>query len=209
MPKQLTDEYLDAGMRGCIVNMAKKHCYRIAGHDIDDLIQEGYYIYYKCRMRYVGQRPTRKPDGTLRRALPVRKPDKQARKHLMSLVKMSFRNHLITLAEKQPAAREALMCDMIRPDQIEENVWDQLMPPEQELATVTSLLQSAPKEIKQLLTLLVTDALEATSYLRRGTKMRGGRPVSPRETNNEYYCRALGLPTSYNVEYALTRHFLG
>lgn len=192
------DPYLDAGMRGYIIKTAEKNWKKIVGCSFDDLVQEGWLVYAKCYMRYVGREPT--PGHT---ALPLIDPDKLQRSHFMSIVQTAFHNHICSLAAKYKGYSEILACDAVRPDQYEEQFWESVLPLAPEEATAFTLLQSAPSEIKQLFSLLINDALELGSYRRFGKKRR-----SPRETNNQYYCRLLNLSPDYDIVGKLEEHFL-
>ena len=208
------DPYLDRAMRGWIVNISKRNYGRVANFEIEDLIQEGYLCYYKCRARYVGKPGLKKRDGTPCRFLPETDPDRQALRHFQSLVCTTFNNALSTLALKQPKGWEIAISTLATPDQSSEQAWEAVLPPDAEVATAAALLASAPKEIKQLFQILINDALELVGgrrvvgndewFVEEAPKRRGRK----RETTNERYCRLLGLPSSYNVAFALERHFL-
>lgn len=195
------DPYLDAGMRGWIVTTARKNHRRIANYDVEDLIQEGYACYYKCRDRYVGKRPRMGRTG-LCRFLPVNNPDRTALRHFQALVKTTFSNHITTLVIKQPSGWELPVSSLGREDQSFEAIWDTIIPPADEVASATVLLQNAPGEIKQLFQLLIDDALELTGYRRLGR-----RKHSARETTNEYYCRLLRIPP-YDLVGTVEKYFL-
>lgn len=196
MTETKNDPYLDEGMRGYIFKTAKKNLYRIAGYELEDLVQEGYACYYKCRMRYVGRPPA--PNHT---ALPFTNPTKLERRHFMSIVKTAFHNSISTLATKCPSGVEFVVSDLVPPDRLQEEYWDSVIPLAGEEVSVYMLIQTAPREIKQLLQLLVVDAV-SLSYERFGKWHR------KRETNNQRYCRLLGLPQDYDLAGALERHFL-
>lgn len=202
MPEE--DPYLDAGVRGYIVRTARSNAYRIAGSDVEDLIQEGYVCYYRCRNCYVGVPPTVRADGRPRRNLPATNPDAAARRHFMSLFKTALRNRLATLATRQSAYNEVPITDIATDDESLTRTWESVLPCEEETATVAVLLASAPREIKQLFALLVDDALALSGYRRYG-KRRGLRK---RETNNRYWCRVLGLPAGTDLSVAVEQHFL-
>jgi hypothetical protein len=197
----MTDPYLDAGVRGHIVRVSRENVHRLAGYDMDDLIQEGYLCYTIVHKRYVGRRPTKKPDGTYHRSLPPRRPDDVARRHFMRLLQRTFNNRIATLARKQSAFKERLLNDLIERPELEERAWDQLLPPEEEVASVTGLLRAAPMEIKQLFALMVD---EVTRPYRRFGKRRHAK----RETNNQYYSRLLGLPRTLDVSALVENYFL-
>jgi hypothetical protein len=195
----MNDPYLDAGIHGHIVRLAKENVWRLAGYDIEDLIQEGYLCYAVVRHRYVGRRPKRRPDGRMRRSLPPKRPDAIAQRHFMRLFQRTFLNRITTLARRQSKLKELLLNDLLKDNQTEEQAWEALLPPVEEAATVLSLLRAAPAEIKQLFALMVDDVVRP--YRRFGK----GR----RETNNEYYCRLLGLPRGYDIGGLVEKHFLG
>jgi hypothetical protein len=199
-PQQVNDPYLDGGVHGYICKMARKHCYHIAGYDFEDLVSEGYLCFFHCRTRYVGRRPTKRIDGKPRRYLP-KKPDAIARRHFMRLLQRAFSNRIFTLLSRQSAAKELHASDLVGDEQTVDNLWDSIMPAQDELASVGDLLASAPKEIMQLFQLLMNDALG--SYRRFGK-----RRTSPRETTNEYYCRALGLAPGHDIIGQVNEHFL-
>jgi hypothetical protein len=196
------DPYLDAGVRGHIVRLAQANKYKLAGWDVEDLIQEGYLCYALVKTRYVGARPKRRPDGTLRRSLPPKRPDQIAKRHFMRLFQRTFNNRISTLVRKQSRLKELLLNDLISAERTEESAWDQIMQPEDEQATMLTLLRSAPTEIRQLFALMVDDA---TRPMRRFGKRR--RPA--RETTNEYYCRLLGLPRGTDLTGLVQKYFVG
>lgn len=59
-------------------------------------------------------------------------------------------------------------------------------------------------EIKQLFALLVDDAVRLSGYRRYGK-----RRMRPRETNNRYWCRMLGLPYGTDLSGQVENYFLG
>ena len=84
-----TDAYLDAGMKGWIVNTAKKEFWKVAEwYEFQDLVQDGYLCYYKCRKRLHGR-------------LLVKTPTKDQRREVQAYVKTAFLNHISTLATKR------------------------------------------------------------------------------------------------------------
>ena len=170
------DLFLDAGMRGFIVNTAKREYWRVAELcDYDDLVQDGYFCYAKCRQRYLD---TRKDlTGT-----------KAERRWFQSLVKTTFFNHISTLAAKHKGVSVKAVSQLPAAEAMSENeLWDTLMPSTPEEGTLRTLLASAPAEIKQLAVLLASDGLSLLGFERK----RKGRRLL-RETTNEYYCRLIG-----------------
>lgn len=199
-----TDPYLDDGMRGYIYKTAITNHGRIANFDVDDLVQEGYFCYYKCRSRYVGKEGLKKRDGTPCRFLPETNPDTEAKRHFQSLVFTTFSNVISTLALKQPRGWELAITDLTALNQSTDAAWDALLPASDELATVTLQLQSAPIAVRRLLALLVKDAVQLPSYRRFGKR----RFTSRRETTNQWFCRLLHLPPGTDIIGQVNKHFL-
>lgn len=214
------DDYYDEGMRGCLYNMAlrfkKQWPVRLRSFDMEDLMQEGRLVYHRCKMKYVGRPPTRRPNGTLRRKLPFTNPDKVAIRHFMRIVQRSFRNHLLSLLAKQTnCVKDLALTDLTRADQVEmaqSEIWNDLLPVEQESLSINTMLNQAPWEIRQLFTLLVNDAIElaGTNYkFRAHAYLRSGPKLCRRETNNQRFCRLLGLHPDYDLSGAVEKYFFG
>lgn len=204
------DPYLDDGMRGYIHRVARDNLGRIAGYDFDDLVQEGLVCYYKCRARYVGPNAKgytyKKPltgDGQELNYLPEI-PTKTAKRHLLNLVKTTLHNRIATLAWKQPASWELSISDVADDSRGLDPAWEQLVPTEDETATVSMLLATAPSEIKQLFKLLIDDAINLS-----GCRRYGEGKYARRETSNRYFCRILGLEPGTDIIGMVHRHFFG
>lgn len=210
-----SDPYLDDGMKGFIYNTARKNYKRIAGYELIDLIQEGCVCFYKCRARYVGK-PGWKggvhhegfvdvamKDRTNKkyqfRHLPKKNPDRLAQRHLSDLVKRAFANRIFDLVKRQPAI-EVPVSQMVREDQTVNDVWNYILPTEDELGSINVLLANAPKEITQLFNLLITDAVDGFRRFGQGRR-------APRETNNRRFCRLLGLSADNDIESLITNYF--
>lgn len=213
------DPYLDQGMRGWLFKTAKANYRGIAGCGLDDLIQEGYLCYYKCRARYVGKPPETKKNGTCR-YLPETDPDGPARRHFMSLVQRAFSNRISDMRKKQSALVEVPACQLIGADQTEEQMWETVIPADYEVASASMLLASAPTEIKQLFKLLIDDMMEIKDSMwfwqeepnkvpLSGYRRFGRRRRAPRETTNQRFCRLLGLKPGTDIVGEVDRHFLG
>ena len=177
-----TSAFLDPGMKGFIVNTANREHWRVAqiypGSDgLQDLIQDGYLCFYKCVRAYP-------------QISSVKAPTKDQRRHFQALVKTAFANHIHTLAAKRKDVAEVVVSQVLPEGADESALWDKL-PPQQELASFTSLIASAPTEIKQLVELLVGDGMSILGFKRTKKRRR-----ALRETNNEFYCRLLGLDST-------------
>ncbi len=210
------DAYLDKAMRGWLHKVARRNYYKIAGYEFDDLLQEGYLCYHKCHSRYVGKGSTgycyrgRVTKGGRRlRHLPEDPAEAPfAKRHLMQLVQVAFMNRIATLAHKYPAGLEVDISELVTDQQTVEQAWEAIIPAEAEVASAAMLLQSAPKEIKQLFDLLISDGL--SGYRRFGGRWRNGKQrLAARETNNQRFCRLLGLAPDFDMVGLVNKHFLG
>lgn len=198
----MTDDYLDEGMRGWIHKTARKNLGRVANFDLDDLVQEGYFCYYKCRNRYVGVPPKPNKDG-MPRYLPPSNPDKVARRHFQCLVQTTFNNRIKDLAFRQPKGWELAISDLAG-ERTLELAWESILPVQDEDASVLTLLKNAPAEFKQLFDLLIDDALGFTGYRRVGDRRRGRRETTNQRLNRLLLDRYPGRDISSEIE----RYFL-
>lgn len=166
----MDDPYLDAGMRGWIVNFARSSYWRVQNTmELDDLISEGYLAYYRCRDRYTDLTQRKHPSAAQRR-------------QFMALVKVAFRNRITTLAW-EATNRASVMSDEGTPLPV-------VTYNEGPLAV---LLAKAPKEIGDILSVFVKDAMEGGTYLRSYLNRRvriGDRAI--RETTDQKISRLLG-----------------
>lgn len=194
----ITDPYLDAGMRGFIVNTARKEYWRVAEwYALEDLIQDGYLCYAKCHARYVG----RVTEG--HRFLPAQNPDRDSIRHMMGLVRTAYCNYIVDLAKKHMKVPTRAVSQMVGDVGGEAAVWDKLLPSAPEASTLWTLVLSAPAELKELITILASDGAQALNFERRG---RG--KLSARETTNEFYCRLLRLdPKQRDIVTELRSYF--
>ncbi len=209
MTAQQNDPYLDAGMKGFIVNTAKKEFWKVASYyEFADLVQDGYLCYYRCRAAYIGKQ---KFDcfGKPCRFLPKTNPDRIAQRHFMALVGRAFYNHISTLATKRMRVHEQPLAHLDFKSHGEwtsddhAQTWDKLLPPQLEEASIYTLLVNAPAEIKQLAQLLVRDGLDLLKFERKRVHRR-----LLRETTNEFYCRLLGVDaTKRNLVEELKAYF--
>ncbi len=186
------DVYLDAGLRGWIANKARKEHWRMASwYSVDDLIQDGYCAYLKCRNKYALQPP--QPGHS---ALNTQTPTKDQRRHFMSLVQRAFTNHIMTLAGHFAESKEELL--QILPNQSLESAFERVSLPEPEAATIAALLATLPTELVGVLNSLMQDGQDAGGYLRSRLRLEQGRlrksRHARRETTEEYWSRVLEEP---------------
>lgn len=179
------DPLLDAGIRGFIFSTARKELWRVGDwYTLDDLISDGLMCFYKCRRRYAVNRYGSMEDHTTH----------EQQKWLMALVKTTFYRHIAGLAEKQMMVKETPASQLRREEQTEEQYLDGVAPSQGELGSMATLIASAPQEIKTLVLALANDGAEFLGYKREKKHRR-----ALRETNNEYFCRLVGLdPKEYD-----------
>lgn len=178
-----SDPLLDAGVRGLVVNMAKKNFWRVANwYEIDDLIQDGYMCWAKVRQAY---------------------PKIKNIKHLTALFKTTFSRYIIDLSNKKREGEELVISQFIdeRSNGIRE--WESLLGVTDEVGTASILLHSMPSELKELWRYLTSESGRAELRGRYQT-VRGVR-----ETTNQFLCRVLGLDSeTVNLEAMAKQHFL-
>lgn len=199
MGARALDPYLDAGMEGFIRNLASKEYWRVAdwyGRDrdcgLEDLIQDGYLCFARCRRRYVEVLGTLPPD-----------PAPDHLRMMMHLVKTAFGRYIkFVIAEKMRWGHEEV-ASQLGDGRPQSDPWESLLPAQPEDASLRTLLLSLPSELQQLVVLLAGDGAEVLGFERSRLERRvlpsgsvrlqrrGRRRL--RETTNEYYCRLLGL----------------
>lgn len=171
---------LDRGMRGWIVNCAKKNLWRVPQwYDLDDLIQEGLLLYCKLNIRYAH----------------VTEPA-----HFMALLKISFITHIHSLSVVATNTPDRVITAFDRSQYADvDDVLESAMTPEPETATVCLLVKQLPKELAQLLTTLLNDGRNLPIQ-----KFADGT----RETQNEYLTRIGNFPPGTDVAKLFYDHFL-
>lgn len=182
MTRQQQDPLLDAGVRGLIVNMAKKNFWRVASwYDLQDLIQDGYLCFAKVRNRY----PT---------ATDVR--------HVTALFKTTFFRHITDLANERTQGNEQTISQLVAVPGQEEAVWERLIGGQDEEATLKVMLRNAPAELRALYRFLSSE--DGRRRLSEPYRWRYG----VRETTNQYLCRKLGFDANtVNLE-EMARNYL-
>lgn len=181
--------FLDAGMRGFIINTARKEFWRVASwYEFDDLVQDGYLCFAKCYSRYVRTQPHL--TGT---------PDE--RRWFQALVRTTFYNHITDLAkDRMRLHEEAASHFLSQPGETPEDILEKNLPAQQELGSLSVLLAQAPWELLELIRLLAKDA--------GGFQWQKVGRRSLRETTNEHYCRLLQIdPQERDIVGELKEHF--
>jgi hypothetical protein len=179
------DLYLDAGVKGWIFNTARANYWRVASwYELEDLIQDGYLCFAKCRARF----------KTDRVDLPA-----EEMRTFMGYLERAFLNHITDLANKRTSTPESPVADLPEDKQLESWADRVAELPEGNLAV---LLANAPTEIKEMLQQILVEGIANTPYVK--TKLRkkflssGAMPRmikgrnQLRETTSAHFDRCLG-----------------
>jgi hypothetical protein len=166
--------HIDKGMMAWIENTARKNRWRCAAWmGLDDLIQEGYFCYAKVQARY---------------------PASLSRAQRMALVKTAYTNRLHDLSK----AKTRQLDDPVplQDGQTVADALETLLPGEPEAQTFGVMLSSLPREIQEMLSILVTAAPDMV--------FAKGRP----EGINRYLWRLIGQePCGIDLYSAFCNHF--
>jgi hypothetical protein len=187
---QVDDVYLDEWMRKWITSTARREHWRISWYSLEDLIQDGYLCYAKCKRAYLKHRyRPDQPNPLLRDMELSMHPTKDAKNTFMNLVQRTFMNHIYTLSKKHPVGMEVPDADpwgscRVEPEQAEES-------------SLFTLLTHAPAELQDLLDRLLRDGIEGGGHLRKWYYDKTGRWRAMRhghviETKMEHWERVLG-----------------
>jgi len=178
---------MDEPARLWMMTHARKNYWRVAAWlSLDDLIQDGFFVWYRL---VSGQ----KKDGPRKKGEPVGSVFAYqwitSRPHMMSLFKRAYENHITNLANGRTNKAS-----------FEYTLEDYMDAPTDEIATAYSMAVHAPKEVQAVLELLGTEEGRA--------KMRLPEPVrrdETRETTNEKFSRLTGI--SGNVASKVRSYF--
>ncbi len=119
--------HIDAGARGWLLATAKNNYWRIASwYDLDDLIQDGFLVWYKVVNHYAWR-----PRG---------------RAHIMALFKTAYVNHIHDLSKHRSRLHEQPISVLI--DGWTMDDLDQFLPPEDGIETSVA---NAPPMLQPLL----------------------------------------------------------
>lgn len=173
---------MDEGAKRWLLKAARKNFWRVARwYDLDDLIQEGYEVYYETIKRY---------------------PDATDPPHRMAMFKLLFASRVNDLANKRTrGAAEVLAWDVSSrsdPGRLE-SIMDAIAAPSS-AADAMPLLAHAPQHVRDAVALLTSDegARRMRSRYRRAADGR-------RETLNERLCRLLGAAPGTEIVAGLLR----
>lgn len=166
---------------GWIYNHARKNYWRVAAwYEVDDLIQDGLMIAYKCRERY---------------GLEIDPP------HFMQLVKVSFHNHIGDLLRRMRAVDDGIKFgDLVRnrnrsgdDPESEQDVCDRLIEPQQPDIDYKLLISEMPEYLRKV----IDCYLSSPEKLRRSLRVRLN---GPDETWQERLAKLTGFPIEKDFE---------
>lgn len=161
------DPYFDKGLKGWIVNTARRNYWRVAAwHDLSDLIQEGFLAYAICRHRYWHK--------------------VKNKRHAMALVKIVFINRITDLANERTAGDD-IAISQIAAEGREGEALEFLAGGFDGDAEMQAAIATAPEEVRQLLRLM-NDPIALEKLNKPLRRYPGGR----RETTSERLSRLCG-----------------
>lgn len=181
------DPYLEPSVQGYIVKVARKNFWKVASwYEFDDLVQDGYLCYAKCRARFRGNV----------------EPTKEDRKTFMSYFQMAFSNHITDLQQDPRSRQQEVGFASLSDKQVETfESWTESAA-DLGQGTLATLLAQAPAEILDILKQILVDGVAEVPFLRTRLHkkllpnsptpriVKGRRHV--RETTVEHYDRCLG-----------------
>lgn len=198
--RRLPDVYFDEGLERWIKATAWQEKWRVPSwYKIEDLIQDGYICYCKCRNNYTMALPEAgdREDGFKHGNLCTDTPTVVQRKHFMALVQRAFYNHITTLANKASDCQEDVECDLT-PTNDESIGLDAVAPPVPEDISLLVALYNAPAEIIEAIGKLIEDGKDGERYIRSRLRESNGRVKrgrkALRETTSQRLTRVLGDP---------------
>lgn len=156
------------GLEGWTMKFIKANFWRFAAHyEFEDLVQEAWIKFLYVKEKY---------------------PRVVEPEHFMSLYKTSLRNHFHDLAFAYKGEKD-LICLAVDSDEEYSDILNGLPGGEPNNGMLNIILSEAPREVRELVRVLCTDASRFCQSKKR-------RNSSGRETTNEFLCRVMG----YNPE---------
>ena len=186
----------DGPIAGWAVNYIKKNLWRFTPFlDFDDLYQEAY-----IKFQYVADKY----------------PEVVEPKHFMSLFKISLINHFHSLSWKRTNTQQMLLYESDTDGVYEEMIASMVDPSSEADIIFNVLVNEAPKEIQELLKVILNETIKKHFRKRhpKGTS-KGGQFVLTklsglykRETTNEFFCRLINCNSKdVNLVTMLQKHF--
>lgn len=162
------DRYFDEGLRGWVVNTAKRNYWRVAAwHELEDLIQEGMLAYAICSVRYA---------STV-----------ENKSHFMALVKTAYLHRIADLANARTRTMEIALSQIVAEGKDDEalELLSGVTFPEAEMV---ACLLSAPREVRAYLA-----AISDPDVAKRLRSPYRKRLDGTRETTKERMSRVIGM----------------
>lgn len=166
--------------RQWLLRTVAKNYWRVCTYyEFEDLVQDGYMVFLLVKQKYEGRGFT---DS-----------------HISNLFKRSFINHIHDLSNKR--TRQAFEVPEIVTNEDDDEV-TRTVPGDPELQTIGLMIAKAPREIRAVLDILVSDA--GRKRLRAPFRHS---PTGSRETMNDRLCRLAGVDPSTNLVDQFTSYF--
>jgi DNA-directed RNA polymerase specialized sigma24 family protein len=169
-------------MKNWLFKFAWNNYWRVASwYDLDDMVQDGYLVFYRVLEKYRGK--------------------VQNRAHLMRLFQVSYANHIHNISIKRTRTPEVLFEDLAPNPEVRERIMDKVLQSNDD-AEMALVLAGAPREVRAVIA-----GLEAAdgATLRKPYQRRKGQ----RETQNERLCKLGGLdPNTVDVVLALKTYLV-
>jgi len=191
--------HIDEGAVAWMHKHARANFWRVARwYDFDDLIQEGYSVWYRLVDKYCfPEKPYKTTKGNV---MPPRdhKPVTE-RKHIMSLFKLSYTQHVHDLANRRTFECEDVVSSLIAVDQSPMPFWERVFPFADDFA---SLITHAEPAVRAAL--LAIDAMDAKELRSKDRVRLKGKT----ETLNTRVCKRAGLDPSVDILACLRSYLL-
>lgn len=170
---------MDEGARLWLAKTVRKHYWRVSSfYDPDDLIQEGYEVYFYVRRRY---------------------PAATEPRHIMALFKRVFMCRITDLANKRTRSVPEVHAEDLRSPTSEVATIFDLIPAEADISAALVNFIGAPQYVLDALALFATPEGRARLRSKERHMPRCGRRAVRRETLNDRLLSLLGLDPEVDV----------
>ena len=168
-------------IEGYATNFFHKNLWKIAAtHDLDDAMQEAWFVFRKCDATYPDTEPA----------------------HFMALFKTALNNRTMNLAKTATRVRSSIFLSHQADSELIMEVDAQIGETDNS-GYLSRLITQAPAEVKQVLSLFLSapsEILEAAMDAWQGSGKRGAG-------GNEHVCKLLGLPDGSKPLDAVQEYF--
>lgn len=178
------DPLMDEGLRKWITKTSHANYWRFSGYEPQDLIQEGYYCFVKCKAKYSHNFST--------------PPSKDDQKWFMSLVKTSFSNHITSLIRKQMRLPYLVSENVQVAGEESTNSYADSLNVDPGMSGFVDIMLSSPAEVLEIFHKILVEGHDVLSAKRKEAfrlKLEGPRRRRVRyiETTNEQLCKLVGV----------------